>query len=182
GLLAGAAGRGERQRRQRVALVTFQGSLCPVTLAHAQALREAAALLRDDDDEGFPAPQAPRPRDLPVFDTVLGLVGLNDDEHVRAKLASRRSSAWFMLRRDRRLLVDMAIAGDDWIVSCDNVWSCAERFLATAGSATTLPGSSWTARTSPCARAPGTGPGRVAGTPALAGPRTTARTTARKPC
>ncbi len=59
-----------------VAVVSMVGSLCPVTLAHVQALEEARAVLLGSRD-GFP-----RPAGLEPFSSVVGLAVLNGDRCV----------------------------------------------------------------------------------------------------
>lgn len=111
----------------RIALVTLQGSMCPVTLAHLDSLEEARRFLLNVESKRQQV--AERPKQLPVFDHVLGFLGANDDGHVAGKFGGRRASAGFMPLRDRMELVDLAIADYDWIVSCDNIWKCAQALL-----------------------------------------------------
>eukprot|EP00931_Biecheleriopsis_adriatica_P050035 TRINITY_DN28959_c0_g1_i1.p1 TRINITY_DN28959_c0_g1~~TRINITY_DN28959_c0_g1_i1.p1 ORF type:complete len:363 (-),score=54.81 TRINITY_DN28959_c0_g1_i1:23-1081(-) len=113
--------------KARIALVTFQGSMCPVTLAHVEAVLEARRLLLGKQNQH--AETAPRPRELPIFDLVLAFIGINNDEHVSGKFGGARPSDGFMPANDRRMLVDLATSQYEWMTSCNNIWNAADKFI-----------------------------------------------------
>lgn len=114
-----------------VALVSLRGSLCPVTLGHAQGFLEARRLLLGEPSD--PSPQAVvepshsgvesmedrtaagvrRPARLETFAEVLGVLTLNGDRHVQGKLA--RHGEKHLTYRERRGLVEVATAEYPWL-------------------------------------------------------------------
>jgi len=67
-----------------VAVISMLGSLCPITLGHVQCYVEARKILLDD-----PTSKVPRPKNLERFDECLGLISLNGDNMVGAKLEEK---------------------------------------------------------------------------------------------
>jgi len=90
-----------------VAIVSMGGSLCPITLGHAQCFIEARALLLGLE------PSAWRPPNLENFSECLGFVDLNSDSHVgqKVKLKGQRS----LNERDRAHLVRVATQDLPWL-------------------------------------------------------------------
>eukprot|EP00930_Biecheleria_cincta_P088478 TRINITY_DN77720_c0_g1_i1.p1 TRINITY_DN77720_c0_g1~~TRINITY_DN77720_c0_g1_i1.p1 ORF type:complete len:335 (-),score=54.96 TRINITY_DN77720_c0_g1_i1:95-1099(-) len=121
GLVSGAP------ENSRIAVVTMQGSMCPVTRAHVDAVLEARKLLRGLKSRL--AEVAQRPKQLPKFDIVIGFIGVNEDDYVSSKLGGRTHSAGFLHADVRRELIDLATSKHDWIVSCSNIWKCAQELL-----------------------------------------------------
>mmetsp|Transcript_82105 Transcript_82105/g.190657 ORF Transcript_82105/g.190657 Transcript_82105/m.190657 type:complete len:248 (-) Transcript_82105:64-807(-) len=92
----------------RVALVHMRGSLCPITLGHVQCYVEARRILLND-----PRSLVPRPARLERFDECVGVVSLNRDYHVSAKVLEKGQKP---LSYDERAgLVHLATAELPWL-------------------------------------------------------------------
>ena len=90
----------------RVGVVTMLGSLCPVTLGHVQAFVEARRLLLGEAGVA-------RPARLEPFSAVVGLISLNSDGSVGAKLKKKGVAS---LSYEQRLgLVQMAVQEHPWL-------------------------------------------------------------------
>jgi len=101
-------------RPMRVAVVTFVGSFCPVTLAHVTAMKVAKQMLM-----GEAQLHMQRPSGLPVPDVVVGYMCANSESKVSKKLAKKGIAS--ISERDRRMLLDLAVNRPDlsWIRSMD---------------------------------------------------------------
>lgn len=101
-----------------VAVVTFQGSFCPVTQGHLACLVEARELLlgRRYRDAAW------APEGLETFAEVIGFMGCNTDKHVSRKLAPLPSIAL----EDREALIDLANAEQDWLCAHRKVWKAVD--------------------------------------------------------
>ena len=90
----------------RVGVVTMLGSLCPITLGHVQAFVEARRLLLGEAGVA-------RPARLEPFSTVVGLISLNSDGSVGAKL--KRKGVASLSYEQRLGLVRMAVQEQPWL-------------------------------------------------------------------
>eukprot|EP00929_Paragymnodinium_shiwhaense_P112161 TRINITY_DN80418_c0_g1_i1.p1 TRINITY_DN80418_c0_g1~~TRINITY_DN80418_c0_g1_i1.p1 ORF type:complete len:455 (-),score=47.21 TRINITY_DN80418_c0_g1_i1:282-1520(-) len=115
-------------RGGNVAIITFQGTLCPVTVAHIEAVKETRLQLLGEASERLQV--AERPQKLPHFQSVFAFIGLNPDDYVASKFGGRRASTGFIPADERRALVDLATGEHDWIHSCWNVWKCADKLMS----------------------------------------------------
>lgn len=91
-----------------VAMIVMLGSLCPITLGHVQCYVEARRMLLDKSGMG-----AARPARLEHFDECIGLVWLNGDGMVSAKLEDKGQKTIYF--SDRRHLVTLATAEYPWL-------------------------------------------------------------------
>lgn len=117
----------ESPEKSRIGMVTLQGSMCPVTRAHVNAVLEARKMLLGRKSRLTQVAQ--RPKKLSKFDIVIGFIGVNEDDYVSSKLGGRTYSKGFLHADTRRELIDLATAKHDWIVSCNNIWKCAQELL-----------------------------------------------------
>ena len=90
----------------RVGVVTMLGSLCPITLGHVQAFVEARRLLLGEAGVA-------RPARLEPFSAVVGLISLNSDGSVGAKL--KRKGVASLSYEQRLGLVQMAVQEHPWL-------------------------------------------------------------------
>jgi len=90
------------QDGQRVAVVTFFGSLCPITLSHVQGLLESRRILMGE-------PGVKRPARLETFHAVLGFISLDGDLHVG------EIGEMALDLKTRKHLVELAVEEYDWI-------------------------------------------------------------------
>jgi nicotinic acid mononucleotide adenylyltransferase len=95
-----------------VAVVTMQGSFCPITRGHVQCFEAARHLLLDQSWE--------RPPALACFDAVIGCLFLNDDEHVRQKLAANGQKPLDFHQRAH--LVNLATLEIPWLRFSGGQW------------------------------------------------------------
>lgn len=90
-----------------VAILSFQGSFCPVTRGHVLCLVEAREMLLGLRHRG----QSWVPRDLEKFSKVIGFMGCNSDRHVGKKLAPLSA----LPVADREHLIELATQDLDWL-------------------------------------------------------------------
>merc|ERR1711935_981797 len=90
-----------------VAVITFQGSFCPVTQGHVACVVETRELLLGRKyREAHWAPAG-----LETFAEVVGFMGCNSDRHVSRKLVPQPAIAL----EDREALIDLVNADNDWL-------------------------------------------------------------------
>jgi nicotinic acid mononucleotide adenylyltransferase len=87
-----------------VAVITMQGSCCPVTLAHIQCFIEARKIVLGE---------VPGPRRMTRFGEALGFLSLNSDSIVSAKL--REKGLPHIRFEDRAHLVELAVDELPWM-------------------------------------------------------------------
>jgi hypothetical protein len=102
-----------------VAVVTFVGTLCPVTIAHIQCVTETQAILMQLPTSSPPV--AERPRNLGRPDVTIGLVSVNPDSYVRSKF--RQSGQVAISAADRHMLVELALQDLPHVSVCYDAWS-----------------------------------------------------------
>lgn len=92
-----------------VAVITFLGSLNPMTMGHVQCLEEARRILLGADGFG-------RPERLEDFDYCLGLIEINNDQRVGDKMAAQGSPDGMLIpHAERTRLVQLTVAGHSWL-------------------------------------------------------------------
>ena len=95
-----------------VAVITFVGSLCPVTRAHVLCVEEARKVVLDEQSEFSGTSSRPK--------FVVAVISVNGDYYVQSKLRKRGEPA--ISAEKRRFLVDLATQEFDWICSHQNAW------------------------------------------------------------
>jgi len=98
----------------RVAVISYQGSFCPITLAHVGCPIEARNILL-----GLPTSVA-RPAKLETFHAVVGFVNCNADSFVSSKLSKKVPPVPIIPYNDRMMLIDMATKEYDWLWAHNN--------------------------------------------------------------
>lgn len=91
-----------------VAVITMLGSLCPITLGHVQCFVEARNVILGNSEANVP-----RPARLEKFAECLGLVALNGDGHVGAKLRAKGQKPLDI--KERSHLVKLATDEYPWL-------------------------------------------------------------------
>lgn len=86
-----------------VAVITFQGSFCPVTVSHVQCVVEARELLLPSAGDA--------PQDLEVFADIIGFMGCNPDKGLIKKL----DPLPIISIQDRAMLIGLATEEHDWL-------------------------------------------------------------------
>lgn len=117
-----------------VAVAVITGTYCPVTLGHLAVLREAQLMLMGEASlRPAESVKAARPRDLHVYEAVLGFVRVNADPYVQNKMFEKGCSEAFIPRKTRVNLIEASLAelGIDW-AGCVESFTHASRAIMEA--------------------------------------------------
>jgi hypothetical protein len=100
-----------------VAVITYVGSLCPVTRAHISCVEEARKIVMDEPTS-FACPVSRPAIEKP--DLAVAVISVNSDFYVRAKL--RKNGEVALTSDQRLLLIDFATKDLDWVGCHHNAW------------------------------------------------------------
>jgi hypothetical protein len=101
-----------------VAVITYVGSFCPITVAHVQCMVETRKIITGEATE-YPCAK-PRPRIEPPA-LILAYISVNQDDYVQWKM--QQLSEVDISAVNRQMLVDFAVEDVDWICSHNNAWA-----------------------------------------------------------
>jgi hypothetical protein len=105
-----------------VAVITYVGSFCPITVAHVLCMVETKKLIMNELSE-FPCAM-PRPRIEPPPALVIAYISVNRDTYVESKM--QRMGEVAISANYRRMLIDLAVEDISWICSHTYAWAALE--------------------------------------------------------